>query len=93
MVIGAGKASAQMALGREAVWDAPLAGLVVTSKGNGVGCRRVEVAEAGHPIPDRAGFLAAQRIMSMADGLTEDDLVIALISGGGSALLPLPGPF
>ncbi|GLQ10643.1 hypothetical protein GCM10007913_25750 [Devosia yakushimensis] len=71
-------------------WLGPLSGHVVTSHGNAVSCHRIEISEASHPIPDQAGLAAAGRILAHLKGLTEDDLVIALISGGGSALLPGP---
>lgn len=90
VVIGAGKASAQMARAFEQAWDGPLTGLVVTRYGYGEACERIEIVEAAHPVPDQAGFLAARRIMEMVSGLSADDLVVALISGGGSALLPAP---
>jgi len=90
VVVGAGKAAARMALALERAWDAPLSGLVVTRYGHGEPCRQVEVVEAGHPMPDGAGLQAAQRIRAMVQGLGPDDLVIALVSGGGSALLTAP---
>ncbi|WP_313953011.1 glycerate kinase [Accumulibacter sp.] len=90
LVIGAGKASAEMARVVEANWAGTLSGLVVTRYGYAVPCRRVEIVEAAHPVPDEAGLAAAQRMMALVDGLTADDLVLCLISGGGSALLPLP---
>ncbi|CAG9274400.1 Putative hydroxypyruvate reductase [Paraburkholderia unamae] len=92
LVIGAGKASAAMARALEAHWHGPLEGLVVTRYGYGVPCERIEVVEAAHPVPDEAGLRAAQRMLECVSGLSEDDLVICLISGGGSALLPLPAP-
>jgi glycerate 2-kinase len=92
VVIGAGKASAQMARAFEEAWDGPLSGLVVTRYGYGTPCERIEIVEAAHPVPDEAGFLAARRIMETISGLGPDDLVVALISGGGSALLPAPAP-
>jgi hydroxypyruvate reductase len=92
IVIGAGKASAQMAKAFEEAWDGPLTGLVVTRYGYAVPCERIEIVEAAHPVPDAAGFLAARRIMEKVSGLSHDDLVVALISGGGSALLPQPAP-
>lgn len=92
LVIGAGKASAQMAKAFEAAWDGPLSGLVVTRYGYGETCERIEIVEAAHPVPDEAGFLAARRIMETVSGLSADDLVVALISGGGSSLLPAPAP-
>jgi hydroxypyruvate reductase len=90
VVVGAGKASAQMAQAFEAAWDGPLSGLVVTRYGYGATCRKIEIVEAAHPVPDEAGYLAARRIMETVSGLSHDDLVVALISGGGSALLPAP---
>jgi hydroxypyruvate reductase len=90
VVIGAGKAAASMAQAAEDRWAGPLSGLVVTRYGHSVPTRHIEVAEAGHPMPDAAGTAAAQRIMALVQGLTADDLVLALISGGGSALLSLP---
>ena len=92
IVIGAGKASAQMAKAFEEAWDGPIDGLVVTRYGYGVPCERIEIVEAAHPVPDNAGFLAARRLMEKLAGLSADDLVVALISGGGSALLPAPAP-
>ena len=92
IVIGAGKASAQMAQAFEAAWDGPLSGLVVTRYGYGEACERIEIVEAAHPVPDEAGFLAARRMLETVSGLGPDDLVVALISGGGSALLPAPAP-
>jgi len=90
VVIGAGKASAAMARAVEESWSGPLSGLVVTRYGYGVPCERIEIVEAAHPVPDAAGMHAAQRMLEKVGGLTEDDLVLCLISGGGSALLPLP---
>ena len=90
IVIGAGKASAQMARAFEDAWDGPLEGLVVTRYGFTTPCRQIEIIEAAHPVPDEAGFEASKRILEMVAGLSEDDLVVALISGGGSALLPAP---
>jgi hydroxypyruvate reductase len=92
VVIGAGKASAQMARAFEAAWDGPLGGLVVTRYGYGAPCERIEIVEAAHPVPDEAGLVAARRLAETVCGLTADDLVVALISGGGSALLPAPAP-
>ncbi|ARQ58002.1 glycerate kinase [Rhizobium sophoriradicis] len=90
VVIGAGKGAAQMAQALESVWDGPLEGLVVTRYGYGCGTRQTEIIEAAHPVPDAAGLAAARRLMETVNRLTEDDLVIALICGGGSALLPAP---
>ncbi len=90
IVVGAGKASAAMARAVEDHWAAPLAGLVVTRYGYGVPCERIEIVEAAHPVPDEAGLRAAQRILERVHGLDADDLVLCLLSGGGSALLPLP---
>ncbi|GAB4187482.1 MAG: glycerate kinase [Thalassobaculales bacterium] len=92
LVIGAGKASARMAAVLEAAWPGPLSGLVVTRYGHAVPCARIEVVEAAHPVPDRAGLDAAARMLRLVGGLGPDDLVICLISGGGSALLTLPAP-
>lgn len=91
IVIGAGKASAAMARALEDHWDGPLAGLVVTRYGYEVACDRIEIVQAAHPVPDAAGIKAAQRIREAVSGLTAEDLVIALISGGGSSLLVAPG--
>jgi len=90
IVIGAGKASAAMARAVEESWSGPLSSLVVTRYDYGVPCERIEIVEAAHPVPDAAGMHAAQRMLEKVGGLTEDDLVLCLISGGGSALLPLP---
>jgi hydroxypyruvate reductase len=92
LVIGAGKGAAAMAKVVEDQWpDADLSGLVVTRYGHGADCKRIEVVEASHPVPDEAGRQAAARMLKMVQGLTEKDLVLCLISGGGSALLALPG--
>ena len=91
LVVGAGKAAAAMARAVEDHWaGGGLEGLVVTRYGHALPCRRIEVVEAAHPVPDAAGREAAARILAVLRGLTSDDLVIALISGGGSALLALP---
>jgi len=90
VIIGAGKASGAMAKALEDSWDGPLEGLVVTRYGYRVPTTRLEVVEAAHPVPDAAGRDAAKRIFELVQGLTEDDLVLCLISGGGSALLALP---
>jgi glycerate 2-kinase len=92
IIIGAGKASGAMAKAVEDAWDGPLEGLVVTRYGYRVPTTRLEVVEAAHPVPDAAGREAAKRIFDMVQGLTKDDLVLCLISGGGSALLALPPP-
>jgi len=90
VVIGAGKASAAMAQAVERHWSGPLSGLVVTRYGYAVPCERIEIVEAAHPVPDAAGLQAAQRVLQLVQGLRADDIVLCLISGGGSALLPLP---
>jgi len=93
VVVGAGKAAASMARAVEAHWpaDKPLSGLVVTRYGHGVGLlKRIEVVEAAHPVPDAAGRDAANRILDLVKGLGPEDLLLCLISGGGSALLSLP---
>jgi glycerate 2-kinase len=90
IVIGAGKASAAMAQVFETLYPRPLQGLVVTRYGHAVPCQRIEIVEAAHPVPDEAGTKAAVRILDMVQGLTTDDMVVALISGGGSSLLCLP---
>jgi hydroxypyruvate reductase len=90
VVIGAGKASGAMAKALEDAWDGPLEGLVVTRYGYRVPTKRLEVVEAAHPVPDAAGRDAARRIYELVQGLSSDDLVLCLISGGGSALLALP---
>lgn len=93
IVVGAGKASARMAQAVEQAWDGPLSGLVVTRYGHAAPCERIEVVQAAHPVPDAAGERAAGRILELVSGLRHaDDLVLALISGGGSALLALPAP-
>lgn len=89
-VVGAGKAAAKMAKAVEDHWQGPLSGLVVTRYGHAMRCQRIEVVEAGHPVPDAAGEAAARRILGLVQGLTPDDLVLCLMSGGASALLALP---
>ena len=97
VVLGAGKAAGAMAHAVEALWpqDAPLSGMVVTRYGHtperpqGL-VPRLKVIEASHPVPDAAGLAAAEEILALTQGLTKDDLVLCLISGGGSALLTLP---
>ncbi|GKW50633.1 glycerate kinase type-2 family protein [Halomonas sp. NCCP-2165] len=95
LVVGAGKAAAAMAAALEAAWrqrypEAELSGLVVTRYGHGAECRNIEVLEASHPMPDDLSEKAARRMLEAVEGLGEDDLVIALVSGGGSALMTLP---
>ncbi len=90
LVIGAGKAAASMARAVEAVWPGDLSGIVVTRYGHHLPTRKIEVVEASHPVPDGAGLAASGRILASLKGLSEDDLVLCLISGGASALLPLP---
>ncbi|OGB34537.1 MAG: hydroxypyruvate reductase [Burkholderiales bacterium RIFCSPLOWO2_12_FULL_61_40] len=90
IVIGAGKASAAMARAVEDHWSGPLSGLVVTRYGYAVPCERIEIVEAAHPVPDAAGLAAARRMLQIVRGLTPEDFVLCLISGGGSSLLPLP---
>lgn len=91
VVIGAGKGAAQMAAALETAWGGPtLGGVVVTRYGYGCKTRTIEIIEAAHPVPDDAGLEASRRLLAAVSGLTENDLVIALICGGGSALLPSP---
>ncbi len=90
LVVGAGKAAAGMALAVEREWEGRLEGLVVTPYGLGTTCERITLVEAAHPVPDAAGRDAAARILQLAAGLTAGDLMICLVSGGGSALLELP---
>ena len=90
LVVGAGKASAAMARAVEEHWSGALSGLIVTRYGAGVPCRHIEIVEAAHPVPDAKGRAAAKRILDLAASARPDDLVLALISGGGSALLALP---
>jgi hydroxypyruvate reductase len=92
IVVGAGKASAAMARSVEENWPGPLSGLVITRYGYAVPCKRIDIVEAAHPVPDAAGMHAAQRMLERVGGLCEDDLVLCLFSGGGSALMPLPAP-
>ncbi len=94
IVIGAGKAAASMAAAVEAHWPeaSPLEGLVVTRYGHGTPTKRIEVVEASHPVPDAAGEAAARRMLDLVKGHTADDLILCLISGGGSALLSAPAP-
>jgi hydroxypyruvate reductase len=90
VVVGAGKASAAMAQVFEAHWPGPLSGVVVTRYGYEVPCQRIEILQAAHPVPDEAGLGASRRILREVEGLTAEDTVVCLISGGGSALLTLP---
>ena len=92
IVIGAGKASAAMARAVEQHWSGPLEGTVVTRYGHGVPCERIKIIEASHPVPDAAGEAAALSIFEQISRLTVEDRVLALISGGGSALLAAPAP-
>ncbi|MBX9345645.1 glycerate kinase [Chromobacterium vaccinii] len=90
VVVGAGKAAAEMARVLEQAWPGELSGVVVTRYGHAAPTERITVLEASHPVPDAAGSAAARRILEAVSGLTADDLVICLLSGGGSALLTLP---
>ena len=92
IVVGCGKAAAAMARAVETHWQGPLEGLVVTRYGHRVPTERIEVVEAAHPVPDAAGLDAAKRMLQTVQGLSPDDLVLFLASGGGSALLTLPAP-
>ncbi len=92
VVLGAGKASAAMARAVEEHWPGPLSGLVVTRAGYSVPCRRIEIIQGAHPVPDASSLRAAERIRDSVSGLSGADRVLALISGGGSALLTLPLP-
>ena len=92
VVIGAGKGAAQLAQAFETLWDGPLSGVVVTRYGYAVPCQRITVLQAAHPVPDAAGLRASDALFAAVSNLTADDLVVALICGGGSALLPCPQP-
>jgi glycerate 2-kinase len=92
VLVGAGKASAAMARAFEPLWPDPLEGIVLTRYGHAVPCERVEIVEAGHPVPDAVGERATKRIMELAEGLGQNDQLVFLVSGGGSALLTLPAP-
>jgi glycerate 2-kinase len=92
LVVGAGKASAAMALAVEDHWTGPISGLVITRYGHGAPCKKIEIVEASHPVPDASGRDAALRMGELVKGLAADDLVLCLISGGGSALLAAPAP-
>lgn len=91
VLIGAGKAAASMAQAVEENWKGPLEGLVITRYEHGLPLEKIKVVEAGHPVPDAEGARAADDILGLLEGLTEDDLVLCLISGGGSSLLAKPG--
>jgi hydroxypyruvate reductase len=91
VVVGAGKAAAAMAKAIENNWIGALNGLVITRYGHGLPTRQIEVVEASHPVPDEAGQRAARRILEMVRGLTPDDLVLCVVSGGASALMAVPG--
>ncbi|MEM7717617.1 MAG: glycerate kinase [Pseudomonadota bacterium] len=90
VVIGAGKGAAQMACALESLWDGPLEGVVVTRYGYACETQRIRVMEAAHPVPDEAGLAATQALKAALTNLSTDDLVIALVCGGGSSLLPAP---
>ncbi|MCB1455173.1 MAG: glycerate kinase [Nitratireductor sp.] len=90
VVVGAGKGVAQLAAAFEKLWEGPVSGLVVTRYGYACPTRSIEALEASHPVPDEAGIVASTRMLEAVQGLTSDDLVVALVCGGGSALLPLP---
>ena len=92
VVVGAGKAAASMAAALESHWRGRLSGLVVTRYGHGEPCAHIEVVEAAHPVPDDEGEKVARRILQLVQGRREGDLVIFLVSGGGSSLLALPAP-
>ncbi|ANT61278.1 hydroxypyruvate reductase [Salipiger sp. CCB-MM3] len=90
VVIGLGKGAAQLAQAFEALWDGPLEGVIVTRYGYAAPCAQLKVMEASHPVPDAAGLEASAALFKAVEGLTEEDLVVALVCGGGSALLPSP---
>lgn len=90
VVVGAGKGVAQMAAAFETLWDGPLEGVVVTRYGYATPCGSLKVLEAAHPVPDSAGLAASEALLAAVSGLGPDDLVVALVCGGGSALLPAP---
>ena len=91
-VAAAGKAAASMALAVERQWDGPLEGIAITRYEHGLATQKIRVVEAGHPVPDEAGEAAAREILERVKGLSENDLLLALLSGGGSSLLSLPAP-
>jgi glycerate 2-kinase len=90
IVIGAGKSTGEMAKAFEAAWDGPIEGAIVVPHGHQVACEQIEVLHSRHPVPDQAGLLATKQLFDLANSAGEDDLVVALISGGGSSLLPSP---
>ena len=90
IVIGAGKGAAQLGAAFEDLWGTPVEGVIVTRYGYAQPCRHLKVMEAAHPVPDAAGLAASRALLDAVSDLTEDDLVVALIGGGGSALLPAP---
>ena len=90
VVVGAGKAAAAMASFAESHWQGPLSGIVVTPYGHETATRRIETVQASHPVPDTAGIDATRRVLDLVRGLTGNDLVLAMISGGGSSLLVAP---
>jgi hydroxypyruvate reductase len=90
VVIGFGKGAAQLGRAFETLWDGPIEGVVVTRYGYAAPCERLELLESAHPVPDAAGLVAAERLLATVSALTADDLVVALVCGGGSALLPAP---
>ena len=90
VVVGAGKGAAQMASAFESLWDGPLEGVVVTRYGYATPCSSLKVLEAAHPVPDAAGLVASEALLAAVSGLGPEDLVVALVCGGGSALLPAP---
>lgn len=90
IVVGAGKAASQMAAAFESLWDGPLEGAVVARHGPIAACERIRVLQSAHPVPDEAGLAGSAELLRLVEGLTPDDLVVALISGGGSSLLPAP---
>jgi hydroxypyruvate reductase len=92
IVVGGGKAAASMARAVEEKYLGPVSGAVVTRYGHAVPCQHIEIIEAAHPVPDAAGAAGAQKLLDAVQGLTKDDLVLCLMSGGASALLTLPGP-
>jgi hydroxypyruvate reductase len=90
IVVGAGKAASQMAAAFESLWDGPLEGAVVARHGPIAACERIRILQSAHPVPDEAGLAGSAELLRLVQGLTPDDLVVALISGGGSSLLPAP---